>query len=645
VAECSRRVAGLLLDPPPDLGVTAALIVPSEQRVQEIGDQLQREGSESLAYGGRVTNHLEARVEALSCETVESLAAACENEARSWLAKQLQASLKAAKAKRAIAGVLGDVVEEELYEAQVKAIEHGDFLEFFAAWSLVERGLHEALARAWKLLDGRKAARLFGAPSWSRAGRRKCDLDAGRDSVLWTANTRDRHQERLTGTMAARRHLARKRLGIGPEEELDALGLARRLAVFLQGPDLGKLPFPPISRVAIDPWLRRAAEDPDARGVLGEIRDFLDRREVKDHPLFFDWCSPARDPETKRGVAASSQEELFPFDASFLFEGGTDALLKALDLLRRRGADEAILAGAEAHLRHLRPKVATLHRLVSLPVPYYALLAMDGDGVGAALLAEESLQRKQELVGALDRFADGAEETFREMHGCAFYLGGDDLAGYLPLDGTLPAVEELADRFAAVQGAFGNEAEVSLSGGLVLAHVKADLRAIRARAQRALSEAKKARRRWREAQGGLGGAEGAAGWLTVVELPRSGMARTAVGPLRKLAANLAEWATLLARGDLSLRSAFLLSDLVARYSKERVPEGGRIGLELARYRLLAQARRSTKDAARRSEGRLHNRLREVEQRGWREASHLAAELAIASRLRKVPSQPRDEGQR
>jgi CRISPR-associated protein Cmr2 len=622
LSECACAVARLVIDPPPALGVKARLLVPSARRVREIGGL----GERQRAYGGRVTNHLELELEAPSTVEVRALATQCEEAARSYLAEQLRRTLRrlgGEKTRKRVREAVEDVVEPHLYEAQVQAIEAGDFIETFSAWAPVEADLHRALERAWRLLDGRKAARVFDSPSWTREGRAKCDLDPGRDTVLKTANTRDR---RVRGPEAARRHVSRRLLGIGPEEELDTLSLARRLAIFDPGPDLKRLPFPPISRVAADPWLHEVGADPATAAHLQRMRWYLETDAVQDNPFFFTWCSPARDPERPWDPAARRRGEgFFPFDASFLFEGGLAALVEEMRRLEERVARvPEDLRAACRHLETLRPWVEALHRAHGVPLPYYALLMMDGDGVGHALLAERDLERKAALVAALDRFADRAEEIVREHHGCAFYIGGDDLAAYLPLDRVMEAVLALEREFAGVQAAFPPDPGVSISAGIALAHVKADLRAVRRRAQRALAATKaERRRRLAESRGP------ARGWATVVDLPRSGGERTASGPLTELLTDLRSWSGLLQREELSLRSAAFLEELAERFADPT--KNGQRGIELAPYRILAQSRRSEKKASR----RLVERLQTVREGGWRPALRLAAELAIARRLCKA----------
>lgn len=642
VSVCTAAVARALQEEARGLGCEATLIVPTERRLRSIEEHA---GRNDAAYGGRVSNFVEAVVAAPDVGTVQQLARACEGAARSFLASQLRQAVAAVGRQAKVRASLDQVLDRGAFEAQVAAIEEGDFLEIFAAWAPCgERGDVAAIERAWRLLEGRKAARLFNVPAWTRPGRAKSDLDPGRDTVLWTANTRDRA---VRGAQASRRHLARRVLGVGPDEELDALGIARRLAVFVPSPSLGRLPFAPLTRVALDPWLHSARRQPKAAAALAAVRAILDRDDVQENPLIFTWCSPARDPERPFEPRAGRLENsLFPYDAGLLMEGALPALEKELRVLSQRislGREETAarqLREAGQHLRSLAGPVARLHAELGPPSPYLALLFVDGDGIGALLRSEEDRERKQALVQALDQYADGAEEIIREHHGCAFYVGGDDLAAYLPLDRVLAATTALARRFAEAGSRWESGEAFSLSAGIVVAHAKADLRALRRRARRVLASAKEARRAAIDSGTVQSGTvQPGEGFLSICELPRSGQERVATGPLRRLSGDLAEWQGWFAGGQLSQKSSVFLRDLASRFGDPAADDGGGLGLELARYRLRAQARRSPKKAG----PRLEERLGEDQLASWSDAESLAAELTIALRLQRMASlRPEEE---
>jgi hypothetical protein len=266
---------------------------------------------------------------------------------------------------------------------------------------------------------------------------------------------------------------------------------------------------------------------------------------------------------------------------------------------------------------------------------------MDGDGVGNGLEATRDERELQDLVARLDRFAGGAdgirgaEEIIRSNFGCAFYVGGDDIACYLPVDTALKAATELAEHFAHQVGTpFHDAAPLTLSGAIVLTHAKDDLRGVRRRAKQALKEAKRARRARRDRE--PDSLQAQAGWLAVVERPRSGSERVCLGPLPELAQDLERWRELLRQDVLSLRSPRLLFDLADRFADPKADDRGKLGIDLARHRLLAQGVRSSKEKEEATEGQAPALAARAESlRTWRDAMQLADELAISGRLHKT----------
>jgi hypothetical protein len=127
-----------------------------------------------------------------------------------------------------------------------------------------------------------------------------------------------------------------------------------------------------------------------------------------------------------------------------------------------------------------------------------------------------------------------------------------------------------------------------------------------------------------------------AGWLAVVELPRSGSERVCLGPLPDLAKDLERWRELLKQDVLSLRSPRLLLDLADRFADPKADGRGKLGIDLARHRLLAQGVRSSKERQDATEGQAPALAARAEKlRTWKDAMQLADELAIAGRLHKT----------
>jgi len=623
VSQCTVAIVDAFLQTAEATDLEVELVVPSQCRFQQIREA--RAAGSPMRYDRRISNRILIEVMAPEVAKVAEVVKRATVAGREELGLQLDRAKEGLpkdhpKDLARVAEAVRALLKVDSYERQHRAIvDADDFLEIYAAWTPNTGSFQEVVTRVSTLLDARKNARFFSAPTWSVDGERKSDLDPGRDTVLESTAENDRE---VTPQEAASRKLDRQILGIGPDENLDALGFARRIAAFYEGPTLGKLPFPPITRVAADPWFTRVSEDSSASPALGAIRAILEQRKVKNHPLFFTWCSPARDPGgSSTGPGQEGPSELFPYDASFLFENGIAALWRRLDRLRANAGTEAkLIDQALGHLSELRPHVEKLHRHCGLPSPYYALLAMDGDGIGRALSEAKDRSILQGWVRSLDEFADRAAEVVADHNGCAFYVGGDDLMAYLPVDRVIEAARKLCDHFAPVAEVFSDRAHVSLSGGIVLAHAKSDLRSVRARAQKALYLAKAARAEC--------SAFGNESWLHVCERPRSGTERSTTGPLREIVNRLSTWQRLLAKGQLSLQSSRHLAEMAHRFA-DSSESGGNTGLELAIHRIQAQGRRSSKT----DNKELTTRLSAI--KNWGKVQGVSGQLLIAARLHRA----------
>ncbi len=517
--------------------------------------------------GPVISNKVQFLLEADGGDAVQAVVQEAQEAARGWLTEQLQ-SLARSKWFEVLDA------DGDGYARQVEAVRHGDFVEFYAAWSPVdgadETGIEVAFGRAQRLLAARKMARVFPAASFSRPGKPKSSLDPGRDSVLYEPDP---------GT--AWRRLANARIrrmarGIGPNERLDAIDLLRRRAWFVQfggGRGSGgsshtqrpRCPFPSLARVAADAWLEGAARA--APALIREVLETIGALEgAGSRDALFLFTSPVRDPgDSTRHGHRSAQ---FGYDPSILFDGGVEAakreielagaprfggvrphdrkaLRDALDGSERDDADQALEVLDRLSARN--GPIPSLHRALGVPSSYYAMLYADGDGIGALLkrLGEQDLDKKRRMIRAMDEFADNAWQEVERHRGVAYYVGGDELAVYLPVDRVLEAASGLTKVFHdAVSGAIQagldlQDSEVpTLSIGVVIAHRKDDLRAVRQQAEAALQEAKKQRRadsaRWSESTS-------REGYLAIREEPAGGHTRHTVGPTSKTVYRLASW--------------------------------------------------------------------------------------------------------
>jgi CRISPR-associated protein Cmr2 len=136
---------------------------------------------------------------------------------------------------------------------------------------------------------------------------------------------------------------------------------------------------------------------------------------------------------------------------------------------------------------------------------YYAVLAFDGDNMGAWLSGRKlSPERKKNDLGVfhtavgevLAEFAKKAKKIVDEGgHGLTVYAGGDDYLGLLTLDGLFIVLEQLGVEFAntvsaPLQKRFGIIDEFTFSAGVVVAHYKRPLGDTVSLAQKAEKAAK-----------------------------------------------------------------------------------------------------------------------------------------------------------
>lgn len=594
-------------------GVT--LVLPTPERIEAVLAQ------PSTRHRGRVANKLLFWVD-LELPQPRALAVQARNLAHGWLADRIETSLKRPE--------LSSLVNPERSRRQIEAIRAGDFVEIRAGWAN-EQPAPEGES-AWQATVQRATSRRDASPRLFRApvsdeGVYKCDLDPGRDSVLWGDTAREREARRAERPdEVAARELARRKVGVLKGESLDALYLARRRGR-LEGAEgaavsaeLGDLPFPPVGWVAASPWLEGALAS-RLGWRLERIQTQLD--EARHDDDFHAWCSRVKPP---------SGGPAFGFDPSFLFENGLDALIDGLP-------DSA---NARARLMALRRPVEALHRERREPAPYYALIEMDGDGVGAALKSIDDPDVWREIVNRLYQFSDRAAALIEERGGAAFYAAADELMFYTPVDRALCTVEALQEAWAsAVRGTL-LDGPTSLSAGVVLVHVKDDLEASRRAAHEALSEAKRRRHAARKPDQPPPGA-----WLCVEERPRAGDGRRVSGEARGLIADLEAWsgAWREERGELSLRTAHILREhlvrLVPKELKEDDPRSGEIAA-VARGAILRQL--AVNDDTRPSPDTLRGRLwgRATQLTTVNALDALATELLLGARIGRIAAQ-RDPG--
>lgn len=312
-------------------------------------------------------------------------------------------------------------IRADIWESQVD-----DVIEFYAAWVSHQSGSYrEDRARLMRLLAGRRSCRDF-QPAKGYAGVPKSSLDGLRESVLAKVDGNEPDRGR------------RRALRLGEGEQLCAVGLVKRAGG-------GSRPYPSVSRVAVDPWLRGAGKD-GLSGLIDECEQVS--RSCGSGAIH------RLDTSSKRG---------HPHFSNFRFEG-TVLYRSRLHELRKEAAipEEAIGQIASA--------LDGLTKRFGEPSPYLGVLVADGDRIGEVLSTMQTLEQHQEFSRHLSSFANQARQIVHEHYGVLVYSGGDDVLAFVPVDQSLRCSRALREKFreSPHNGAAGTK--LTLSVGLAIAH-------------------------------------------------------------------------------------------------------------------------------------------------------------------------------
>lgn len=120
-------------------------------------------------------------------------------------------------------------------------------------------------------------------------------------------------------------------------------------------------------------------------------------------------------------------------------------------------------------------------RKIGRPSPFYAILLMDGDSLGAAIAAGKA----NEVGKALEKFTGCVPDIVKNNNnGFLVYAGGDDVLALLPLEDALSCAAELrkayTDAFSGVglseyETQNGEKKKTSISAAVIYAHMKLPL--------------------------------------------------------------------------------------------------------------------------------------------------------------------------
>jgi CRISPR-associated protein Cmr2 len=150
--------------------------------------------------------------------------------------------------------------------------------------------------------------------------------------------------------------------------------------------------------------------------------------------------------------------------------------------------------------RGLLKHLAKLNKKVGRPPsPFYGMLLMDGDSMGA-LLSDKRNEVGLAVSLALAEFSSQVDTKVKEHHGVTVYAGGDDVLAMLPVTSSIECAVELAICFEnAFKKAFnipelsGSSLRGTISAGLVLANGQYPLRSVLQEAHHILDDVAKNR--------------------------------------------------------------------------------------------------------------------------------------------------------
>jgi CRISPR-associated protein Cmr2 len=316
---------------------------------------------------------------------------------------------------------------------------------------------------AW--LDRRKNWRTHHGPI---EGGDHCMLMGDRQELSGFVRSRERDaQDKFW--RALKEHVdknSRNTLQLDEGERLCAVALIKRLFPHVAKDALGWTPasdgkpllWPSTPRLAATGWLRRAWQSarPEAEAFVkvakGARGGLMEPALDQDNPL-----SRVAGALLHRSGIENARPEEFAGDS----------------------------AAADATRAELLEAYTKLAKQAGEPSPFYGLLLMDGDRVGALLRRQN---QEGEVAEGLARFSSQVDRTVREHDGATIYAGGDDVLALLPLEGALRAA--LALRMA-YRRAFERMPDATISAAIVYAHFHVPLRHVLREAHRRLDDVAK----------------------------------------------------------------------------------------------------------------------------------------------------------
>lgn len=290
-----------------------------------------------------------------------------------------------------------------------------------------------------------------------------------------------------TSLHEAQKNREQKRFWLGLREELDfgkhdftdnerlsAVGLIKRLYPRVAQEALGwdfpdkAIYFPSTAYLAAFPWIVKVVSDEKSKTLVENFARKAENANIR---------------KLERGSQFFSMPENAP--SSFInLEGGCffePNLYNPHFWTEREAKPEK--------QEELREAYKELTDEYGKPRPFYALLLMDGDSMGALL---KELQRPELLSQALANFTGKVAKTVNRNNGVTVYAGGDDVLALLPIDSALKVAVELKQIYEkSFQDVVDDKKKVgkaTISAAIVYAHYRAPLQGVLSHAHHLLDD-------------------------------------------------------------------------------------------------------------------------------------------------------------
>lgn len=105
--------------------------------------------------------------------------------------------------------------------------------------------------------------------------------------------------------------------------------------------------------------------------------------------------------------------------------------------------------------------------------PYYAIVKLDGDGVGAKYQEITSVSQAQSLSDEISAFSNEAKRIIEENKGVCVFAGGEDILAFLPLHTLFDTLIQLTLEFRNIKEL---NHKGTLSSGIIIAHLMSPLK-------------------------------------------------------------------------------------------------------------------------------------------------------------------------